>query len=281
MILSDIVGDPIELIASGPTVQSCATSHDCIQILHKYTNAGEVPNVIYDVVLQTQPSDQTCNYDHVNNIIVGNNVMAVTAGLRASEQAGYMPFVLSNSICGEAREIGRLYAELTEVLCKIMKNPNNHSDLTGKLLSLLKSFDLSEGMFQSLVESAQRKRTICLIGAGETTVTLRGKGKGGRNQEMALAWAVTMETCQVTDFQITFLCGGTDGQDGPTDAAGACVHPSLVSDTSKVKLSAKEALEQNDSYTFFSRWMNGSNLLKIGLTGTNVMDIQLLLIRPL
>ncbi|PIK33843.1 putative glycerate kinase [Apostichopus japonicus] len=283
LILSDIVGDPIELIASGPTAPSQATSHECLQILDKYTLPGEIHDVIRAVISQTQPNNSTfhVDFDHVNNIIVGNNRKAVAASMKASEQMGYSPFLLSDSICGEAREIGELYAELAELLSKIMRAPESSSCEQIRLPDLLNSFQISEDTCESLLELAIRNNPVCIIGAGETTVTLQGKGMGGRNQEMALAWAIAIQTLETKGFEVTFLCGGTDGQDGPTDAAGAWVFPGLVSNASTYNVSALEALKHNDSYTFFTEYMNGNNLLKMGLTGTNVMDIQVLLIKPL
>ncbi|MGH0118385.1 UNVERIFIED_CONTAM: hypothetical protein FKN15_047790 [Acipenser sinensis] len=127
-----------------------------------------------------------------------------------------------------------------------------------------------------------RGGALCLLSGGEPTVQLRGKGKGGRNQELALRVAVELAqggSSLPAPLGVAFLSGGTDGQDGPTDAAGAIADPLLVSEAREQGLDPAEFLDNNDSYTFFTRLSRGDRLIRTGLTGTNVMDVHLVLIQ--
>ena len=140
------------------------------------------------------------------------------------------------------------------------------------------------GFLQAL-QGLEPQKPVCILAGGETTVQLQGTGKGGRNQELALRVGLGLHRARGVEASglgrcdVVFLSGGTDGQDGPTEAAGAFCSPELVAEALQEGLDAETFLSNNDSYTFFSQFQRGRHLLVTGLTGTNVMDIQLILIR--
>lgn len=281
LILSDIIGDPIDLIASGPTVPSSFVAKDCFEIITKYTSLGEIPDNIKSVINNNGNPVAYEQFSHVNNVIVGNNSKAVRASKETSERLGFDSFILSTSISGEAKIVGKHFAELAQVICTMLQDPESSVTQAAKLVDLLQSLNATDTIIKSIQRKLVSKKSICLIGAGETTVTIHGNGKGGRNQELALAAAVAMDTASsFKNCHVTFLSGGTDGQDGPTDAAGAWVHPGIVREALLCGHSPGNSLQENDSYTFFSNLADGRNLLKTGLTGTNVMDVQILLVTP-
>jgi glycerate 2-kinase len=236
LILSDVIGNPLEAIASGPTVFNPTTKEDALAILKKYDLEKEVPNSILDELLSTLelPAEDDGSLDsRVQNIIIGDNKLAARAALRQAELEGFYVEILPNELQGEAREVGRELAHRLRV-------------------------DIS-----------RKTRPFCLIAGGETTVTIQGDGKGGRNQELALA-AVN----ELRDLQDVMLIAlATDGDDGPTDAAGAVVTGESAQWAESLGLSAADYLSRNDSYSFFQAL---DDLLKTGPTGTNVNDLVFL-----
>ena len=215
LILSDVIGDNLDVIGSGPTVGDSSTVEQAESVLRKF----HVP-VPAGVLRETPTTAQA------QNLIVGSNRLAMDAAARKAKELGYRTLVLSSSIDGETRDIARMHAAIAREISA---------------------------------------RPACLLSGGETTVTVRGNGKGGRNQEFVLAAAIALEGHPCTVFS-----GGTDGLDGPTDAAGA------IADERTPMIQAREFLDNNDSYHFFER-VNG--LVKTGPTGTNVMDVRILLVR--
>ncbi len=245
LILSDVIGDPLDVIASGPTVPDPTTFAEALAVLEKYRLMKTFPPSIIKHLrkghtgrIPETPKGRSSVFRKVGNRIIGNNEMAVHAAAVRARKLGYRPMVLTTRLQGEARE-------------------------SAKILSAI------------AVEVSLRDRPVkkpaCLIAGGETTVTIRGKGKGGRNQEMALAAAL-----ELTDRRgIVFLSGGSDGTDGPTDAAGAMVDGNTLVRAAKKGLPADSFLKNNDSYRFFSR-LDGH--IKTGPTLTNVMDLAILLV---
>ncbi len=243
-ILSDVIGDRLDVIASGPTAADPSTFGDALGILERYQLSAEVPPAVVDLLrrgdrgdLPETPKPGSRFLERVENIIVGSNRQALAAAARSARELGLTVEILSAELTGEAREVGRQLA-------------------------------------QKALTSAERKSGnagLCLLAGGETTVTVRGKGKGGRNMEMALAFAIEI----AGHPGITFLSAGTDGTDGPTDAAGAIVDGGTVGRAKEMGLDPRQYLDNNDSYTFFQRC---GGLLVTGATGTNVMDLQIVLI---
>jgi hydroxypyruvate reductase len=241
LILSDVVGNPLEAIASGPTAPDPTTKEDALEILEKYSSqtaeTRRHPDDLSSVslclrgskTLETLKADNPI-FGRVQNMIIGDNKLAAQAALKQAEYEGFHAEILTNGLQGEARERGVELAHKLRV--SILSKP----------------------------------RPFCLILGGETTVTMQGNGKGGRNQELALA-AVN----ELRDVENVFLITlATDGDDGPTDAAGAVVTGDSAQRAESLGLDPATYLSRNDSYPFFQAL---GDLLMPGPTGTNVNDL--------
>ncbi|NXU12179.1 GLCTK kinase, partial [Pardalotus punctatus] len=293
LILSDVIGDPLDIIASGPTAASSHSVQDCLQILTKYNLLHNLPSSV-ETVLSSSPTKPTGpeNYSHVSNIILGSNTLALEEAKRQAEGLGYAALVLSAAIHGEVGRVATLYCQLIQLVCLgfagLGEGPRS-DELRGNLLQLAAELQipgLDLGEFVQALRGLGPDRPICILAGGETTVQLQGSGKGGRNQELALRVGLGLHRAQATGAsspqgrcEILFFSGGTDGQDGPTEAAGAFCSPALVAEALREGLDVEVFLRNNDSYTFFSQFQGGHHLLVTGLTGTNVMDIHAILIR--
>ncbi|NXP10202.1 GLCTK kinase, partial [Thinocorus orbignyianus] len=295
LILSDVIGDPLDIIASGPTVASSHSVQDCLQILTKYNLLHNLPKSV-ETVLSSSPTKPTApeDYSHVCNVIIGSNTLALDEAKRQAEGLGYTTLILSTAICGEVSRVAVLYCQLVQLVClglaSLGEGPLSE-EVRGNLLHLaaeLEILGLNLAEFLQALQGLGPKRPVCILAGGETTVQLQGTGKGGRNQELALRVGLELHRAQAMETssplrrcEIVFLSGGTDGQDGPTEAAGAFCSPKLVEEALQEGLDVEAFLSNNDSYTFFSRFQGGHHLLVTGLTGTNVMDIQAILIRAI
>ena len=244
LILSDVVGDPLDVIASGPTVADPTTFAEAREVLARYAIAARVPAAIRarldagargELPETPKPGDQA--FERAVNLLVGSNALAVAAAARRARLLGYRPMVLSTTVTGETREVAAVHAAIARELAS-----------TGRPL----------------------RRPACLISGGETTVTLSGEGKGGRNQEFALAAALGIEGLE----RLAILSAGTDGTDGPTDAAGAFADGATVARARAAGLDPRSALERHDAYPFFQGL---GDLITTGPTRTNVMDLRLIL----
>jgi glycerate 2-kinase len=232
LILSDVVGDDLDVIGSGPTVPDSSTIADARAILSKYG----IPNTLH---LEETPKPDDKVFQKTSNVIVGSNALAVDAAAIEADRLGFNTLVLSTTVVGEAREVAHVHAAIAREL-----------QVAGRPV----------------------KVPACVISGGETTVTIRGKGLGGRNQELALAAAIDIAGLG----DIVILSAGTDGTDGPTDAAGAIADGATLARAQALGLDASAYLTNNDSYHFFQAT---GDLIKTGPTGTNVADIQLILVR--
>lgn len=245
LILSDVIGDRLDTIASGPAVIDATTFSDCVEICKKYDIYESLPAPVKQRfkkgVQGAVPETAKLNDAYLEkavNTIIGNNTMSVTAAKDKAERLGFRTLVLSTLFSGEASELGTFFGAIAS---EIQSSGNPVSP------------------------------PVCIIGGGETTVTIQGKGKGGRNQEMALSAARAL----AGKHNLVFLSGGTDGTDGPTDAAGGIVDGFTISRGIEKGISAEICLKNNDSYHYLKET---GGLLVTGPTGTNVMDIQVLLI---
>jgi glycerate 2-kinase len=232
LILSDVVGDDLDVIGSGPTVPDPSTVAGARAILNKYG----IPNKLH---MEETPKPGDKVFQKTRNVIVGSNALAVDAAAIEAGRLGFNTLVLSTSLVGEAREVARVHAAIAREI-----------QVAGRPV----------------------KVPACVISGGETTVTIRGKGLGGRNQEFALAAAIDIAGLGDT----VILSAGTDGTDGPTDAAGAIADGATLARAQALHLDAPEYLANNDSYRFLDAT---GDLIKTGPTGTNVADIQLILVR--
>jgi hydroxypyruvate reductase len=238
LILSDVVGDPLEAIASGPTVPDPASRLDALDILDKYQIRDLMPASILKFLTSIPINPVTTRKDdeRVYNLIVGNNLMAARAAMDQARREGFNSYLLRTDLQGEAREVAH---------------------------------ELSNSLRWAWHRGDPVPRPACLIAGGETTVNLKGDGKGGRNLELALA-AVT-DLANFPDVMLVTLA--TDGEDGVTDGAGAVVTGGSFARAKKLGLHPEAFLERNDSYTFFSAL---DDVLKPGPTGTNVNDLTFL-----
>lgn len=253
------------MIASGPTVVQDVSPQHCIEILRKYDITKLIPDSVSTYLIKLTREGKIFSKDgsptdHIINLLIGNNSIATDAACEVASSLGYLTKVWSREITGEAREVGRLYS------CYIS---GTHTEGDTLLCKILKDVKITE-------------RPFCLIGGGEPTVNVRGNGKGGRNQELVLSsllWLSRLgkeDVYQLPDFLIASI--GTDGQDGPTDYAGAYVDKATVLQYLEADLDAATYLDNNDSSTFFQLLNNSRNLIHTGPTGTNVMDIHIVLI---
>ena len=246
LLLSDVIGDPIDVIGSGPTAPDASTFASAWGVIEKYELLGSVPQAVAERLqagvrgeIEETPKPGDPCFAAVQNEIVGSNRLAVDAAVIAAKARGYKPIVLSTLIEGETRDIAGMHAAILR---------------------------------EALATRRPAKPPVCFISGGETTVTLRGDGLGGRNQEFVLAAALALDGCA----NAVVLSGGTDGTDGPTDAAGAIADGHSVARAHALGLNPAAALARNDSYPLFDAL---GDLIRTGPTGTNVMDIRLLLAR--
>jgi hydroxypyruvate reductase/glycerate 2-kinase len=246
LILSDVIGDRLDVIASGPTAPDRTTFQDALAVLEKYSLADKIPLSVLDILrrgsqglIPETPKENSIVFRTVENIIIGSNKKALEAAKTKARELNLHAEIISTEITGEARNIGKWLAKVA--------------------LETRKNFRTSH------------HKPLCLISGGETTVTVKGNGIGGRNMELALAFALEIEGIE----GITLLSAGTDGTDGPTDAAGAIVNGETIRKAKFLGIEAEEYLKNNDSYHFFERI---ECLFVTGPTGTNVMDIQIVVI---
>ncbi|KAJ8370908.1 hypothetical protein SKAU_G00109360 [Synaphobranchus kaupii] len=284
LILSDVIGDPLDLIASGPTVHSEIQPEEVWAVLERHRLSATLPASVREVLGKAGPQwrrerKQDEGVGHVLNTVIGSNGIALESASRLAREIGLRPVVLSPGVCGDVRSVAHLYGLLARFACA----PGASSpDLGTHILQLgpevgVESWDLCRVM-QALSEGCgEGPSATCLLAGGEPTVQLTGKGKGGRNQELALRMGMELSGESLLQ-DVVFLSGGTDGQDGPTEAAGAVIDGRLRRDAQREGLDPKPFLANNDSFTFFSQLSAGRHLLLPGLTGTNVMDVHLLLL---
>lgn len=245
LILSDVVGDRLDIIASGPTVADENTFSDCIDIIDRYDLREKLPGIIVehfeqgakgDIPETPKPGNQI--FSKTQNVIVGNNRAALRAAKEEATSRGYNTMIVSSQIEGEAKDAGKFLAAIGKEISKAN---------------------------QPISPPA------CILAGGETTVTIKGNGRGGRNQELALSFAIAINGWE----KISFISAGTDGTDGPTDAAGAIVDGTTYRKALNANLNPYKSLENNDSHTFFKSL---DNLLITGPTRTNVMDVMCIII---
>ncbi len=248
LILSDVTGDRLDTIASGLTAADATTYADALAITDRYGVTAALPAAARGVLeagrdgrLPETPKPGAAELAGVHNVLLGNNLTALGAARSEARALGWPTLALSSQIVGEAREVAKIYLAIGSDIAR-----------------------------HGVAASAP----CCMIGGGETTVTLRGDGSGGRSQEMALAF-LTESADHPERHRLHFLAASTDGTDGPTDATGAFADPAVYDAARSLGLSPRHYLDRNDSYTFFDR---AGGLLRTGPTRTNVGDLQVLLI---
>ncbi|RVE73456.1 hypothetical protein OJAV_G00046790 [Oryzias javanicus] len=282
LILSDVIGDPLDLIASGPTVRSQVWPEEILSILERHKLLSCIPASVKDVLQKLSRKEKAEESDasgRVLNVVIGSNGTALERARLRARDLDLHPVVLSPGVCGDVRSVSRLYGLLTRFACSPGEPP---AEVAAEVLRLgpdvgVQSWDLCRTMQELGERRAGGSGTTCLLAGGEPTVELTGKGRGGRNQELALRVGLEWSGLELPPNGPVFLSGGTDGQDGPTEAAGAIADAGLCAEAQAQGLDVHEFLSNNDSYTFFSRLSGGKRLLVPGLTCTNVMDVHVLL----
>jgi len=245
LILSDVLGDPLDFIASGPTVPDSTTFGDAIKVLKKYGLWDKAPESIKKVLLNGDkglipetPKVGDEAFKKVLNVVIGNNRDASTAACETLKSEGLNALLLTSLLEGEARHVGTVLASLA---------------------------------LEIAVSGNPVPKPAAIIAGGETTVTVIGGGRGGRNQEIALSAALKIRG--LNGVAIASL--STDGVDGPTDAAGAIADGKTIARAEALGLRAEEFLADNNSYNFFSKL---SDLIFTGPTGTNVNDVSVVIV---
>jgi len=245
LMLSDVVGNPLDVIASGPTVPDTSTFRDAYEVLGRYSLLDSAPLAIRQRLEEglrggaaetLKPGDPIL--ERVQNVIVASNDIAARAAVRQAQALGLNSLLLSTYIEGEAREVAKVLVGIAR---------------------------------EMRASGSPVAPPACLVIGGETTVTVRGDGRGGRNQEMALMAAMRLQGVQ----NVMVACLATDGSDGPTDAAGALAEDDTIARARALGLDAWDYLQRNDSYHFFSAL---GDLLLTGPTNTNVNDLAFVLV---
>jgi glycerate 2-kinase len=237
LILSDVIGDPLDVIASGPTAPDPTTFADALSVLARRGVGGQVPLPVRarletgargEIAETPKPGDLA--FKRVTNVVIGNNATVVEAAAAEARRLGYRTEILTRELQGEAREVAR----------------------------------------QLVARARGQVPHTCLIAGGETTVTVRGRGRGGRCQEFVLAAALELSS----EDRLVVLAAGTDGSDGPTDAAGAIADATTITRGERAGRAARAALDDNDAYTFLSA---ADALVVSGPTNTNLLDVYVVL----
>jgi glycerate-2-kinase len=241
LAVSDVPGDRVDLIGSGPFAPDPSTFADALAVLERRGLRNEVPSAVRAHLeagargeVEDTPKPGGPELSRVRTTVLASNATALVAASAEAQRLGLRPLVVQPEMTGEASRVGRNLASLG-----------------------------------AAVWAGPDVRPRMLLAGGETTVTVRGDGQGGRNQELALAAAIQLDGCP----GVSLLAAGTDGTDGPTDAAGAFVDGTTAASARTQGIDPREALRRNDSYRFFSR---AGGVLVTGPTRTNVMDLVLL-----
>ena len=245
LILSDVIGDDLDSIASGPCVPDSKTFFDCQAIFKKYSITNEIPSSVLNHIesgiagnVSETPKAGQPFFKKTQNVIVASNFNALLKAKEKADDLGYNTLLLSSMLEGETRDVAA-----------------NHIAIAREIQ--LHGYPLQQ--------------PACILSGGETTVKIQGNGKGGRSQEFTLAAAIKMAGME----KVTVLCAGTDGSDGPTDAAGALADQTTLQRAQAASINPQEYLDNNDSYHFFDRL---GDLYKTGPTNTNVMDLRIILV---
>jgi glycerate 2-kinase len=245
LILSDVIGDNLDSIASGPTVPDKTTFAECLNILEKHKLHGEIPSSILEYVekgcrgeVEETPKSDDPIFVRTQNVIIGSNKQALSAAKEKADKLGYNSTILSSFIEGETTEVAKVHAAIAKEILS-----------TGNPVG----------------------RPACVVSGGETTVKIKGSGLGGRNQEFVLAAAISIDGLE----KVLMLSAGTDGTDGPTEAAGAVADGSTIRRSKELGMIAEKYLRENNSYNFFKPL---GDLIITGPTNTNVMDLRIILV---
>lgn len=287
LVLSDVIGNPLDVIASGPTVENKDPDDQGWKIIQKYHLENQLPDRVSQYLRSTQTSNglndgHDSTSSDIENYLIGSNMTALEAAENHAKNSGFTTAIISDRIQGEAKEVGKHFAQLARVIAQMMtdstSDQHEHIDALSTAAESLGMDPRHCCKLERLIRGCQRnQKGLCLIGGGETTVKVQGTGIGGRNQEMVLSFLIdSAQDANSSELDTVFLSGGTDGLDGPTNAAGAIAIQNLFREAQLQGLDPHEYLNNNDSFHFFQRLHQGSYHIVTGPSGTNVMDIQVL-----
>lgn len=299
LIISDICGDPLDLIASGPTLIQETKKETAQQILEKYDLINSVPRSVLTCLLNSEPYHSS---DLITNSlvhVVGNNSVAIDEGIKEMKKLDIRGICMSKRIEGDVELVSSIYCKVAEAIYELDSGKLSPTMFENLINSLDEALKLEKGFCTQLMNAVMDKTNrspICLISGGETTVNIKGNGIGGRNQELALRIGSEIKK-NATLSDIVFLSAGTDGIDGPCDgkvntsltvkcnkiilivAAGAIASLQMVNDCSTVEDGNIDTyIRNNDSYNLWKQLGDGKHHIVTGHTGTNVMDLHFLMI---
>lgn len=295
LIISDIVGDPVDLIASGPTVVNSDAPDAAHNIIRKYSLLDKMPASIQadlsstnNMTYEKESLHNSETFSHVQNLLIGSNMKALMAAREAALSNNYNSVILSCGVEGLITDVGRMYATLATAVCEDLCRKSVPDKIHEVFHCMKKQYNICDDAEEEVlcaVKNMINKKGICLIAGGETTVIVKGNGSGGRNQELAMVFARYMNENSklfpfLEQFHAVLLSAGTDGIDGPTNAAGALGYMYQFIAAAEHNMKPDEYENNNDSYNFYLNLNDGEDLIVVGHTGTNVMDVHILVIEP-
>ncbi|KAH9518898.1 hypothetical protein Btru_008602 [Bulinus truncatus] len=308
LILSSVLGDQADLVASGPTCLTRPSPHHCLEIFHRLHIIEQIPENVRRFLEReakqihaskaqssqdpfTVKAERDTLWQDVQNVIVGNNSRACQAAANKAVELGYFPLILTTELTEEAKYVGALFAKLSKfiMICYdrragIEPNP----ELAALELELVGGGIKKEWINHiaiSVYKAHNMSQDICIISGGKITVNVIGTGIGGKNIESALSATLQMyeefrvKTMNVLECPVCFLSCDSDGHDGMTKVAGAVVDQNLLDEVGKSSLDLSHYLLNNDSYSFFTNINSGKNLIQTNLTGTDIMDLIILMVK--
>lgn len=299
LAISDVCDDRMDVIASGPTVACRSSVADTWQILRKYQLLNDrstdgtagCPDSVHQVLQalqQNQPVcvDYTATSYRQHALIIGNNRTACQTALVHCTRLNYLPLVISTRIVGDVSAVAIAYMQLARAVFEYRRRQTDCDETLWRLALApirhqLYIDDEATEQLRQLIETArsdEQQRPICLIAGGEPTVRLAAQpGRGGRNQELALRMSQLLMDADEMRERVMVLCAGTDGYDGPTEAAGA-IGCAAVGNEAGISTEMQRCVDNNDSFVWWDMCANGRWHIRTGHTGTNVMDLHLVLI---
>ncbi|XP_058819053.1 glycerate kinase [Topomyia yanbarensis] len=279
-IVSDIIGDPISLIASGPTVRISSTNYAALKILEKYNLIGMVPKSIEQVLSSPEAIQTQDEFGEAH--LIGSNKVAVDCIFQRAAEFGLTAMVISTRVQGNVEELCKAYITLTTAIIQFRNQQIDKQNFITQITQLDKILYFEQSKISKLVEltSNSTGKDILLVAGGEPTVVLQGTGIGGRNQELALRFGYECFQRGEILQNVVLLSAGTDGIDGPTDAAGAFGGANVIEQYIQQECiePVEDFIKNNDSCSFYRIVRGGKYQIITGHTGTNVMDIHMLYI---
>lgn len=286
LILSDVIGDPLDIIASGPTVLNRDLDYDALNIVKKYSLIDKIPQTVRQQL--NDKSSSLLEHNHVQNVLIGNNRIALEAAARECTLFGFTPVIVSDSVSGLVSHVADLYVQIVSLVCKLLLSKISLSDVINSINPILDKLkvkkEVKESIYSHILSHGNDHDKFCMIFGGEPTVKVIGDGSGGRNQELALSLGIKLHEMEEIDedlgqCDVVFLSGGTDGIDGPTSAAGALTYTGQIKQALEDGLDPYGFVSRNDSYNFYCKFNKGRDQIVTGHTGVNVMDIHILIVQ--